>query len=84
MTFKQRLFIGLDQNADKETKEVLDKLTDSEAVIFARRIDVEIANYNEVSPFTTILELRKYGDSLSYKINFTVTSISSIDVGVNE
>ncbi len=80
MTNKAKVLEGLDANADSQTQAVANALSEDDATKLCNRIDSDIANQKGATPITTIVELRKHEDSLSYKLKFQIELWSSISL----
>lgn len=80
MTNKENILNSLNELADDETVKVAKSMTEEEAERFANRIEKDISTQKGATPITTISELRRDNDGLTYRLQFTAELWSSINL----
>ncbi len=79
-TEKERIIGAIDRDADDETKGVAEGLAESACENLAKRIEYHISKAEGPKPITTILELRRGGKNLSYRLKFETQVWSGMEL----
>lgn len=80
ITEKQRILNGIDKDADQNTHDVANQLTEKEAGKISRSIESHLNRIDGVTPMTSILELKRTGNSINYKLKLETQIWQGLDL----